>query len=89
MSYFTRRTLFATVTVFGGKVKEANIQQTIESPHIVIRDEGNAIRKYCLGLGEGKFKETYLQVLERDHGNDTQRVRTAWFTREIENGEIL
>lgn len=69
--------------------QEQSVRRTVEDPHIAIRTDDGAIYKYRLGHGRGKTKGTYLQVVERGHDNDSDRVRTAWFTGEIREGQLL
>ena len=66
MSYFTRRTLFATVTVFGGKVTRANIRFEKHQYESVAHKDAIQ-RLFFRGWGIGWGKQEDLTKLEAAH----------------------
>jgi len=70
----------------------AEAKLTVEDPHVIIVDHRGCYHHFRLGVGRGKFRKCYVQVLvhyRRRLGQKRGIVATYWLSRKLCEGETI
>lgn len=65
------------------------VRTTVEDPDFVLRDDKGTVYKYRQGLGTGKTAKLRLVVIEEPGDSRSHYIKTAYFTPDIVEAELI
>lgn len=63
------------------------VREAVADPDLIVEAKDGSYRYYAAGVSP-RYPNLYLHVLVRLTGENTGRIRSAWFSRTVEDGEF-